>query len=125
MKAADAAVMPPSLLAELAGDENVLKKVSRWSRVTFGSGPLPKPAGDGLWAQIKVLQILGSTETFNLPEFVPAEIDEWKYPRYHPSLGIDFRSHQKLCMNWSLCSTRRQSVIKALSRLSRTKMSIT
>ncbi|CAK4026524.1 acetyl- synthetase [Lecanosticta acicola] len=88
---ADAAVMAPSLLAEVAMDHVMLSKISQWSSVTFGGGPLPKEAGDALWEKTKVLQILGSTETFNIPELMPRSIDEWEYHNYHPCLGIEYR----------------------------------
>jgi thioester reductase-like protein/aryl carrier-like protein len=87
---ASAAVMAPSLLTEVASDHAVLEKISRWSSVTFGGGPLPQHAGDTLWDQTKVLQILGSTETFNIPELIPTTKDEWQYHNFHPSLGIRF-----------------------------------
>jgi thioester reductase-like protein/aryl carrier-like protein len=87
---ASAAVMAPSLLSEVAADHAVLEKVSRWSSVTFGGGPLPQHAGDKLWDQTRVLQILGSTETFNIPELIPTAKDEWSYHNFHSSLGIRF-----------------------------------
>lgn len=90
---ASAAVMAPSLLTEVAADHAVLAKVSRWSSVTFGGGPLPQHAGNALWDQTKVLQILGSTETFNIPELMPTAKDEWSYHNFHPALGIQFNPH--------------------------------
>lgn len=90
---ASAAVMAPSLLAEVATDDAVLAKVSSWSSVTFGGGPLPQHAGDALWDQTRVLQILGSTETFNIPELVPRTKDEWSSHNFHPALGIRFNRH--------------------------------
>lgn len=95
LHAVNAAVLPPSLLAEVAMDEGLLSEVSQWSSVAFGGGPLPKEAGDALWQHTSVLKILGSTETFNIPELEPKSIDEWEYHRYHPSLGLDFRSHSE------------------------------
>lgn len=91
LEIADAGVMAPSLLTEVAQDPVILEKISRWSSVTFGGGPLPQQAGDALWHRTKVLQILGSTETFNVPELVPRTIDEWPYHHFHPSLNIQFR----------------------------------
>ena len=90
---ASAAVMAPSLLNDVAADHAVLEKVSRWSSVTFGGGPLPQHAGDTLWDQTRVLQILGSTETFNVPELIPTSKDEWSYHNFHPALGIKFNPH--------------------------------
>ncbi|EME43601.1 hypothetical protein DOTSEDRAFT_54369 [Dothistroma septosporum NZE10] len=91
--ATDAAVLPPSLLAEVAMDGDLLREVSQWSSVALGGGPLPKEAGDALWERTRVLKILGSTETFNVPELEPRSIDEWEYHCFHPGLGIDFRPH--------------------------------
>jgi len=95
---ASAAVMAPSLLSEVAEDRAVLKKVSRWNSVTYGGGPLPQHAGDALWDETRVLHILGSTETFNLPELVPTSKDEWSYHNFHPALGIRFNPQDdELC----------------------------
>ena len=94
LNVASAAVMAPSLLTEVATDDAVLAKVSRWSSVTFGGGPLPQHAGDTLWDQTRVLQILGSTETFNIPELIPTAKDEWPYHNFHPALGIRFKPHE-------------------------------
>lgn len=92
---AEAGILPPSLLAEVATDDELVKTMCKWSSVTYGGGPLPQAAGDALQTKLKVLQILGSTETFNLPELLPAEQDEWPYHCYHPSLGIQFREHMQ------------------------------
>jgi thioester reductase-like protein len=91
----EAGIMPPSLLAEAAGDDAVMKMMSKWSSVTYGGGPLPQPAGDALQTKLKVLQILGSTETFNLAELLPASDDDWPFHCYHPSLGAQFRERMQ------------------------------
>jgi thioester reductase-like protein len=88
---AEAGIMPPSLLAEAAADDALLKMMSKWSSVTYGGGPLPQEAGDALQTKLKVLQILGSTETFNLPELSPSSDDDWPFHCYHPSIGAEFR----------------------------------
>ncbi|KAI6795683.1 acetyl-CoA synthetase-like protein [Hortaea werneckii] len=92
---ASAAVIPPSLLAEVAAEENLVPKLSEWSSVAFGGGPLPRDAGDAIWRRTKVLQCLGSTETFNVPELVPRSIDEWPYHDFHPDLCISFVERQQ------------------------------
>lgn len=94
LEVATAGVMAPSLLEEIAADEAMLSKMSQWHCVVFGGGALPQYAGDALWSQTKVLGLLGSTETFNLPELTAASQDEWSYHRYHPALGIDFQQRQ-------------------------------
>ncbi|KAI7075239.1 acetyl-CoA synthetase-like protein [Hortaea werneckii] len=92
---ASAAVIPPSLLAEVAADEKLLPRLSEWSSVAFGGGPLPRDAGDAIWKHTKILQCLGSTETFNVPELVPRSIDEWPYHDFHPDLCISFMERQQ------------------------------
>jgi len=92
---AEAGIMPPSLLAEAAADDALLKMMSKWSSVTYGGGPLPQEAGDALQTKLKVLQILGSTETFNLPELLPSSDDDWPFHCYHPSLGAEFRERMQ------------------------------
>ena len=92
---ASAAVIPPSLLAEVAADDKVLPRLSEWSSVAFGGGPLTRDAGDAIWKHTKVLQCLGSTETFNVPELVPRSVDEWPYHDFHPDLCISFIERQQ------------------------------
>jgi thioester reductase-like protein/aryl carrier-like protein len=89
-----AGVTAPSILEELVKDERLLSKMSRWSSVSFGGGPLSQAAGDALWAKTKVHPLLGSTETNTMPEIVPVCKDEWQYHNFHPSLGVEFRQHQ-------------------------------
>lgn len=89
-----AGVTAPSILEELAKDDNLLSKMTRWSSVSFGGGPLSQAAGDAIWKRTKVHPLLGSTETNTMPELVPMHRDEWPYHNFHPSLGIEFRQHQ-------------------------------
>lgn len=95
LEVATAGVMAPSLLEEIAADKAVLAKLHRWHCIVFGGGTLSQHAGDALWSQTKVLGLLGSTETFNIPELTAASQDEWSYHRYHPALGIDFQSRHE------------------------------
>ena len=89
-----AGVTAPSILEQVVKDEDLLSKMSRWSSVSFGGGPLSQTAGDALWERTKVHPLLGSTETNTMPELVPICKDEWQYHNFHPSLGVEFRQHQ-------------------------------
>lgn len=91
MDVASAGLIPPSLLAEIVNEPDVLQKFSRWDSVSFGGGPLAESAMKAIFKHCKVLKLLGSTETFNLPELLPESEDELPYHYFHPSLGIDFR----------------------------------
>lgn len=82
--------MAPSILEEIASSP-ILEKLSSWEFVAFGGSPLSKAAGDKLWDVTKVFNLLGSTETYVLPELEPASKDEWQYHAFHPSLGLDFQ----------------------------------
>ncbi|KAF2725926.1 acetyl-CoA synthetase-like protein [Polychaeton citri CBS 116435] len=90
MDIVSAGLIPPSLLVEVASEPTVLRKLSRWDSVGFGGGPLPEEAGKAIWKHTKILPLLGSTETFNIPELLPQSEDELAYHYYHPSLGIKF-----------------------------------
>lgn len=87
----DVCVTNPSILEDLVQDKCALSKISHWSSVSFGGGPLSRAAGNALWEKTRVHNLLGSTETNTLPEFVPTSKGEWPYHNYHPSLGIEFR----------------------------------
>ena len=94
LELAKAGVVAPSILEELVADKQALSKIARWSSVSFGGGPLSRAAGDVLWMKTRVHNLLGSTETNTLPEFVPDSKDEWPYHNFHPSLGIEYRRRQ-------------------------------
>jgi hypothetical protein len=49
--------------------------------------------GNTLSNYTKVYNILGSTETKNLPELGPASSEDWRFHEFHPSLGIEFKHH--------------------------------
>jgi thioester reductase-like protein/acyl-CoA synthetase (AMP-forming)/AMP-acid ligase II len=91
---AHAGVIAPSILEELVKDDALLSKISRWSSVSFGGGPLSQAAGDALWEKTKVHPALGSTETNTMPELAPVCKDEWQYHNFHYSQGVEFRRHQ-------------------------------
>lgn len=86
---AEAGCMAPSILEEMASSSS-LEKLRSWDFVAFGGSPLSKMAGDKLWDVTKVLNLLGSTETYVLPELEPETKDEWQYHAFHPSLGLHF-----------------------------------
>jgi thioester reductase-like protein/acyl-CoA synthetase (AMP-forming)/AMP-acid ligase II len=92
---AQASVMAPSLLAEVAADTAVLEMMARWSSVTYGGGPLPASTGHLLQTKLKVLQVLGSSETQNLPELLSTSEDDWPYLNFHPHLGLEFRERME------------------------------
>lgn len=90
---AEAAVMPPIILEEVAESQPALDRLSSWSSVSFGGGPLSAKSGNTLSKYTNVYNLLGSTETNNLPELTPANPEDWQYHEFHPALGLDFRHH--------------------------------
>ncbi|KAG9850500.1 acetyl-CoA synthetase-like protein, partial [Aureobasidium melanogenum] len=92
---AEAAVMPPIILEEVAESQPALERLSSWSSVSFGGGPLSAKSGNTLSKYTNVYNLLGSTETNNLPELTPADPEDWKYHEFHPALGLDFRHHSE------------------------------
>jgi thioester reductase-like protein len=92
---AQAGVMAPSLLTEVAAEDAVLEIMTRWSSVTYGGGPLPTSTGHLLQSKLKVLQVLGSSETQNLPELLSISEDDWPYLNFHPNLGLEFRERME------------------------------
>ncbi|KAM0716820.1 hypothetical protein Q7P37_007623 [Cladosporium fusiforme] len=89
----DVGLVAPSILTEMANDDEILKKLSTWSSVVFGGGPLPRAVGNAILPYTKPLQVLGSTETHQLFELDKDDMNEWCYHNYHPSLGIEFRPY--------------------------------
>ncbi|KAI5356517.1 Putative AMP-dependent synthetase/ligase, fatty acyl-coenzyme A reductase, NAD-binding protein [Septoria linicola] len=90
MDIVSAGIMAPSLLGEVANEPSIVQKLSRWDSVGFGGGPLSDSAAKTVLKYTKVLPLLGSTETFNIPELLPQSEDELAYHYYHFALGIKF-----------------------------------
>ena len=85
----NAAILPPSLIADLRLIESARTRLSGMKSVAYAGGPLPRASGDEISSLVKVVNLLGSTETAMYPVVVH-DLD-WEYVKYSPLLGHELR----------------------------------
>lgn len=105
----------PALLDELAPQLKML---------LYSGGSLPKVFGDMLTEKIKLLTLLGSSESGPLPTMYPDGFDfksDWSYIQMHPAVGAKFEmqaSHDyELVLKRSPESERYQTVFTIFPEL--------
>ncbi|KAI9820172.1 MAG: putative NRPS-like protein biosynthetic cluster [Pycnora praestabilis] len=88
----EASCLPPSIVEDIAKTPSFLNNVGKLKFILFGSGPLPKAAGDKICERTRLYNLYGATETL----FIPTEIMEpgdWEYLKFSPYAGVEFRHH--------------------------------
>ncbi|TDZ49706.1 Non-canonical non-ribosomal peptide synthetase FUB8 [Colletotrichum trifolii] len=90
---AEAAGLPPSLLEEMAQRPDHIEVLKKMKTVTFGGGPLSKEAGDILVKNgIRLVNIIGATETLPLCLFYQKDPELWQYFVYNDDYsGLEWR----------------------------------
>ncbi|KAI5275360.1 acetyl-CoA synthetase-like protein [Aureobasidium subglaciale] len=93
----EASIMPPSILAEIAGNHEYLRNLCQCSSVMYGGGPLPTEAGKRIASGTTLITVFGSSET----GFFPVEVldrDDWPYIKLSPCAGGVYRPYaDNLC----------------------------
>ena len=83
------AILPPSLLEEMAKSPEQLECLKRLKYVQYAGAPLSKPIGDLIAKDLKLMPCIGSTETGSWFPKVRND-DDWNYFTFRPSTGIEF-----------------------------------
>lgn len=87
-----ASIMPPSILAEIAGNQVYLENLWKCTSVMYGGGPLPTEAGKRIAAGTTLITVFGSSET----GFFPVEVmprSDWSYVKLSPFAGGVYRPY--------------------------------
>ncbi|KAL8650328.1 MAG: hypothetical protein Q9226_005189 [Calogaya cf. arnoldii] len=85
-------VVAPSILQDIASSPSLLENLRRLSATIYGGGPLPPSAGDAIISRTQLYNLMGSSETANVPtEMVDPE--DWEYLKFSPMLGYQMRHH--------------------------------
>ena len=85
------ATIAPSIVVELANNEDTLERLKNLEGLGFAGGPLPKATGDKLREFTTVHSSYGSTEMM-APPVLPKEPEDWQYLRFDfEQSGIELR----------------------------------
>ena len=88
----EAAIMPPSILSEIAGNQRYLENLWRCTCVMYGGGPLPTEAGNRVASGTTLVTVFGSSET----GFFPVEVmqrEDWPYVKLSNCAGGVYRPY--------------------------------
>ncbi|KAK3942541.1 putative nrps-like enzyme protein [Diplogelasinospora grovesii] len=91
---ADVAVLVPSIVAELAQNDELLDYCARHLQlILYIGGDLPQAIGDRVAAKIRLRCQWGASEVGIPQQLMPAELQgptDWRYVRFHPCAGAAF-----------------------------------
>ncbi|KAF7133838.1 hypothetical protein CNMCM5793_005250 [Aspergillus hiratsukae] len=86
---ADAALLPPSVLDDVAQDEQLIQDLSRCRYIMFGS--IKARTGDALSQRVRLINSIGSAECGSFVQF-PVESEHWNCYHFSEELnGIQWR----------------------------------
>jgi thioester reductase-like protein/acyl-CoA synthetase (AMP-forming)/AMP-acid ligase II len=88
----EAAILPPSILTEIAGNAEYLENLSNCTSVVYGGGPLPTDAGNRIASGTTLVTVFGASET----GFFPVEVlqrDDWSYVKLSAHAGGVYRHY--------------------------------
>jgi thioester reductase-like protein len=88
----EAAIMPPSILSEIAGNQVYLENLWKCASVMYGGGPLPTEAGNRIASGTTLITVFGASET----GFFPVEVmqrDDWPYIKLSACAGGVYRPY--------------------------------
>jgi thioester reductase-like protein len=88
----EAAIMPPSILSEMAGNQTYLANLWDCTSVMYGGGPLPTEAGNRIASGTTLITVFGASET----GFFPVEVmerDDWPYIKLSTCAGGVYRPY--------------------------------
>lgn len=83
-----AALLPPSIIEDLASTERGLAMLKRFEVIFFGGAPLSKDVGDKLCKDITLQAILGSSEAGCIPNLAARDKNDWQYFEWNPVYAV-------------------------------------
>ncbi|EDN98129.1 hypothetical protein SS1G_12986 [Sclerotinia sclerotiorum 1980 UF-70] len=90
---ADVAILVPSVVAELAHNEELLDYCAiNLKTIIYIGGDLPQDLGDRVASRIYLRCLWGATETGIVPQLLPSALGRtlWRYVKFHPCIGAIF-----------------------------------
>jgi aryl carrier-like protein len=84
----------PSVVVDLAKNEEYLNNLSRLNGLNYAGGPLPDSTGLKVKTRTKLMTNIGSTEYQAVPMW-PSPWDYWPYFRFHhEAIGMEFQERE-------------------------------
>ncbi|KAH8178799.1 male sterility protein [Sarocladium implicatum] len=90
----ECAMLPPSIVDDMAKTSSGIAALSTLESVVFGGGPLQKATGDKVSKVTRLFSVYGSTETLLLPQLLPGR-EDWAYMELDPQVGYVFQHVQE------------------------------
>ncbi len=85
-------LLPPSVLIDIyKNSEYLVNMIQRLQFVAYVGGKLPEKIGDQISSKLKLITLMGSTETMLLPIELNTSCTDWQYLPISPFLGHEFR----------------------------------
>lgn len=87
--------IPPSLVVDLAKNEDYLENLSRLRGLNYAGGPLPEDTGSLIAQRTKLTTNIGATEYQTVP-LLPKEVEDWPYFKFNEKgVGMEFRERDE------------------------------
>ncbi|KAH7084377.1 hypothetical protein FB567DRAFT_629884 [Paraphoma chrysanthemicola] len=80
----------PSIVQDIAKDDEFLRLLETVRSIACGGGPVSKEAGDRVWKHTKLRISIGTSESGNLP-CVETDPEDWNYLHFHPYTGFELQ----------------------------------
>lgn len=85
-------LLPPSMIIDIyKNPEYLVNMIRRLQFVAYVGGKLPEEIGDQISSKLKLITLMGSTETMLLPIELNTSSADWQYLPISPFLGPEFR----------------------------------
>ena len=85
-------LLPPSMIIDIYNNSEYLVNMTRRLHfVAYVGGKLPEEIGDQISSRLKLITLMGSTETMLLPIELNSSFTDWQYLPISPFLGHEFR----------------------------------
>ena len=91
-KLVEVSVVVPSIVQGLVASPWSLQNLRRVTAIVTLGGPLSQGAGDAVVERTKLYNIMGSSETSNVPTEV-VDREDWDYFKFSPKSGYHMRHH--------------------------------
>ena len=91
----DGSIIPPSMLVDAYKTPGFLDNiVNRVKFLAYVGGTLPREVGNVISPKVRLITLMGATETMLLPLEVQDEPEDWEYLPVSSFLGAEFRPHR-------------------------------
>ncbi|KAI1078275.1 acetyl-CoA synthetase-like protein [Whalleya microplaca] len=88
-----ALLLPPAVIEQILHDPEGIDLLKTLDFVTYGGASLNRVIGDQLVKVVEIYSPYGSTESYPLPELVPAALEDWEWHEFNPIFKHEMQPH--------------------------------